>query len=75
VVYPNPANSRIVVQLPTLMDQGVISVFDVLGNQVIATTKFVGSKTEVDLSELTSGIYFIKTENKNFRLCNQVVKI
>ena len=75
VVYPNPANSRIVVQLPTDMDQGVISVYDVLGNQVMATTKFVGSKTEIDLSELTSGIYFIKTENKNFRLCNQVVKI
>ena len=74
-VYPNPANATILVQLPENMDLGTIAVFDILGNQVSSTSRFIGSKTTIDISGLNNGVYFIKAENKNVRLCSQVVKI
>ena len=56
-IYPNPVNSgKIYVTSKSSLDKK-IEIFDVLGKKVLETTT---SNKEVNISNLTAGIYIIK---------------
>ena len=56
-IYPNPGNSgKIYVTSKSSLDKK-IEMFDVLGKKVLETTT---SNKEVNISNLTAGIYIIK---------------
>ena len=63
VVYPNPTNG--VLHFKKVGDPKEIEVFDLTGASVYKV-KFMD---KIDLSFLTTGIYFVKTD------LNQIVKI
>ncbi|MGV3613395.1 MAG: T9SS type A sorting domain-containing protein [Fluviicola sp.] len=56
-VYPNPANDYVVVALPTAA-QASGSVFNTTGSLVKTIDNF-SAKTEVSVSDLTPGVYFL----------------
>jgi hypothetical protein len=58
-VYPNPSDGFVTVEGNLF---GTIDFFDMLGNKVFSIMHSNGS--EIDLSFLKPGIYFLKTENK-----------
>jgi hypothetical protein len=62
LIYPNPADGLIKIEKNVTTDKSILSVFDVNGrewiNQVLR-----GNKTEIDVSQLSDGIYFIKLVN------------
>ncbi len=56
-IYPNPVNSgKIYITSKSSLDKKV-EIFDVLGKKVLETTT---SNKEVNISNLTAGIYIIK---------------
>lgn len=55
IVYPNPANE--VLFFANLPDDSRIEIFSVVGNQ---TMRFEKCVSEIDVSGLDSGVYFIK---------------
>ncbi|WP_407556863.1 T9SS type A sorting domain-containing protein [Winogradskyella sp. 4-2091] len=57
--YPNPAKNYIKVSGLTTAEN--FSMYDILGNQVFKGT--LKNNESLDLSNLTSGIYLLKTEN------------
>jgi len=59
VVYPNPANTHVVIPIPLDAEYTLI---DAQG-RVLANTHFTG---EIDVKELGKGIYFIYSEGHNF---------
>ena len=60
-VYPNPANDFIFINLN---ESSEISIFDLLGNEVLHTN----TNGKIDVSSLTNGIYFLNINGKTAKL-------
>lgn len=60
MLYPNPANARLTINSGNLVES--IVIMDVMG-QSVYTFGFNSSKVQMDISQLASGIYFIKINN------------
>jgi choice-of-anchor B domain-containing protein len=56
-IYPNPANDFIILQ--STQQIGEITVYSVLGQQVMRTT--AGRELQLNIAQLKPGFYFIKT--------------
>lgn len=56
-VYPNPANDRVYIAVPTVSTYGV-EIYDLQGRQVYAN-KQLQNVTEIEVSDWNSGVYVI----------------
>ncbi|MFA6924158.1 MAG: T9SS type A sorting domain-containing protein [Bacteroidales bacterium] len=63
-IYPNPANTQITIELPQTTKQSTIIIYNISGEETIKA-KGIRQKTKVDISNLQSGIYFIKIVNED----------
>ena len=71
-VYPNPVSNGVLHVESNLNLERTISLFDVLGKQVISTTT---SNTTINIANLNSGIYIVKiTEGEKTATKKLVVK-
>lgn len=71
-VYPNPVSNGVLHFESNLNSERTISLFDVLGKEVIKTTT---SNTTINIAHLNSGIYIVKiTENGKTATNKLVVK-
>ncbi|MBX3164060.1 MAG: T9SS type A sorting domain-containing protein [Bacteroidetes bacterium] len=61
-VYPNPTNEMLNVESPLSPKGGTIKIIDVLG-KTVCNKQLVNQKTQINVSELQKGIYFIKIGN------------
>ena len=64
-VYPNPASSNVTIE--RTKGSSWISIYDLKGVEV-RRARFEDSKLTLDVSDLPSGIYIVKTEEGNTRL-------
>ncbi|MCQ2283274.1 MAG: C10 family peptidase [Bacteroidales bacterium] len=64
-IFPNPAVNLVTVMLPNVDDNSVISIYDVAGRQVMSdrNVHIYNGKCDVDVSNLTSGVYFFVYKN------------
>ncbi len=62
-VYPNPATDRITVELSGETQESNVSIFNIEGQRVI-TSQITESKTQVDISNLPSGVYYVRVTNE-----------
>ena len=66
-LYPNPTNGKLYIN--SKQEIVLVEVYDLVGKKVLET------KTEIDLSNLVSGIYFVKIEDQNgFSETHKVIK-
>jgi len=68
-VYPIPTSEVIWVQNSTVINNGKITIYDLLGREVIQES-FEGTKTSINTSSLSEGLYLLKVVSEN----NQIVK-
>ena len=71
-VYPNPVNDQINIRFNSQRD-GFYAIYDVVGNLVKAE-QVRGELTTIDVSNLESGMYFIKLQDEKGDLVRQFVK-
>lgn len=72
--YPNPAKSDITVEMETSNNGVIVSLKSVLGQTLISYTSS-GVQSKIDLSEITSGVYFVVvTDGANTSVKEIVVK-
>ena len=64
-VYPNPASSNVTIE--RTKGSSWISIYDLKGVEV-RRARFEDSKLTLDVSDLPSGIYIVKTEEGSTRL-------
>lgn len=63
LVFPNPATKLITLIFNKNIEDSVeIKVFNIQGKQVLNTNRASGSKANIDISELSKGIYFLKVK-------------
>ena len=61
-IYPNPATNEIVIN--NVANNGLVEIFDITGKLV----KQVVYNNKVDVSNLLTGVYTIKVNNKTQKL-------
>jgi hypothetical protein len=64
-IYPNPANNKITIDATDVVD---VKLFDVLGKQVTST-----KTNDVDVSNLTNGVYFIQVQTKQNMYSQKII--
>ncbi|MDD5571444.1 MAG: T9SS type A sorting domain-containing protein [Bacteroidales bacterium] len=64
IVYPNPANTKITIELPQITKQNTITIYNISGAELIKQ-QVTKSRTEIDVRDLPCGIYFVKVVNEN----------
>ena len=74
-IYPNPCNDILHFSASGIKNyqNTYISVYDVLGNLVIKN-KIMNSQSELNISELSKGVYFIKIENTDNNITTKFIK-
>jgi len=73
-IYPTPSSSQITVELSeTPHKKTIISFFSISGQELISQ-ELVDSKTEIDISDLHTGIYIVKVWNDKQVMVRKVIK-
>ncbi len=67
VIYPNPTSSMIYVKTKHIIN--AIEFYDILGKRVLISK----SRTEVDVSHLNSGVYFMKIKSDGGNITKKIV--
>ena len=58
-IYPNPANNKLTIETPQLTKESTLTILNLNGQELIRQ-QVKDSKTQIDISNLASGIYFVK---------------
>ncbi len=66
-IYPNPNNGRFNINFSKAIPPSQMLIFDITGKPV-TQKKISGTKTEIDISHLPDGIYFISLDYFGKRL-------
>jgi len=69
VVYPNPSNGTLFIQLNTELYTADVSVYNTLGQQLM-NFKMTESTQEINLKK---GVYFVEMRNENNKVCQKVL--
>jgi hypothetical protein len=72
-VYPNPANDQITIELSKLERDPHLTIFNVNGRKVIER-KIVENETQIDISALQRGVYFVRLQNEKTIEVGKMVK-
>lgn len=62
-VYPNPATTVLNVKLGTVTDKATVTVYNAIGQIVLASQEVIDNSTEINVSTLTKGVYILKVNN------------
>lgn len=74
VIYPNPVSDVMQVKFPVFLDQATIKVIDIAGKQVYEKQNISGLQTNLDLTKVAKGVYFIKVLSNNETAVLKVLK-
>ncbi|HRD39497.1 MAG TPA: T9SS type A sorting domain-containing protein, partial [Bacteroidia bacterium] len=71
-IYPNPANESITIR-STINEKFLLSIYTALGNKCLETN-LNGSETNINISGLTAGIYFIRIQTSKGEINRKLIK-
>ncbi len=72
MLSPNPTKGKVYFSASAITDQSFIQVYDISGKE-IKLVKLTASSTEIDLSHVATGIYFILySDGQNSKLVKVV---
>jgi hypothetical protein len=73
-IYPNPTKGRLSWSLPGLEDRGILSVFNLMGQQTISLDLTSYGRKEVDVSGFPAGLYFAEFDTGKTRYRKPFIK-
>ena len=73
-IYPNPVNDRLYIETQTLTQTLTIEIYDVYGRRQVTETPSHQGNLVIDLSELKSGIYFVKINTEKGNIVKRIIK-
>lgn len=73
VLYPNPTAKLLHIDLPS-DEASIATVYTMLG-KVVATQQLAGKNTSLDMHSLSTGMYYIRIQQKNKYVLKKIQKI
>jgi len=74
VVYPNPTQGEIQIDLPTELQQATITIYDLMGKELIQKSINQISNAKIDISNLSSGIYPVIINSEYGQKMHKIIK-
>lgn len=71
-VYPNPANKVLWVQNSTIVDNGTIIIYNLLGKEVFKET-FTTDKKQINTGSFSRGVYLLKVISNNSETIKKII--
>lgn len=71
-LYPNPVNEKLVIQIDNF-ESTTASIYNIIG-ELIFSQQIKNEKTEIDLTSISNGIYFVKVINEERSITKRIVK-
>ena len=71
-IYPNPVSDRIFIEAETEIEEVV--VYDIYGRHQVTETPSRQGNLSIDLSDLKSGIYFVKINTEKGNIVKRIIK-
>ncbi len=72
-VYPNPTADFVNIAIPARAGNATISIYNTLGSKVMEASTNSNS-TQIDISSLKNGVYFIKVESGGIKSSAKIIK-
>ncbi len=72
-IFPNPARTELTIETSPLNPEGTVIICDINGTEML-TRQIRGSKTQINIQSLKSGIYFVKLITENNVELKKIVK-
>jgi hypothetical protein len=72
-IYPNPAKDNITLELSEAIKESNLAIIDIDGQQLI-TRQITSPKTQLDISALPSGVYFVRLTSEKSVLTGKFIK-
>jgi hypothetical protein len=69
-IYPNPTSSHITIETPSI---GHLTILNLNGQEII-TRQITGPKTQLDISNLPGGVYFVRLTNDRTVTVGKIIK-
>jgi hypothetical protein len=73
-VYPNPAKNTIIVSIPFVSNESTLIIYNIVGQELLKQ-QITDIKTRIDISNLTSGIYFVRVKTENGMREKKIIKV
>lgn len=73
ILYPNPALNKVSIYTSDSGERIDVQILDLLGNRIMETQ--IQNQGSIDLSNLNSGIYIVKTKTKNKASIQKIHKL
>ena len=74
-IYPNPVNDRLYVETQTLTQTLTIEIYDIYGRtQNLRNSETQKLRNSIDVSNLKSGVYFVKVRTEEGDIVKRIIK-
>jgi hypothetical protein len=73
IIIPNPANDKITISSSALTGDTQLSIFNVSGEKLIEK-QLTDNETQIDISALPQGVYFVRLQNEKMVEVGKMVK-
>ncbi len=72
-IYPNPANDNITIESSIIIPKEIISIYNIQG-KLLMEQPLLQTKTEINISNLSSGLYIVKINDNKSVMVKRIVK-
>jgi hypothetical protein len=72
-IIPNPSNDIITISSPAITGNNILSIFNVSGEKVMERPQ-INTETQIDISTLPRGVYFVQLQNEKMVEVGKMVK-
>ncbi|MBD3635720.1 MAG: SBBP repeat-containing protein [Crocinitomicaceae bacterium] len=73
-IYPNPTTGLFNVELPSGLEAGHLSIFNLQGQQISSISLQGEKNIELSIIDLPSGLYYLQVENDHYREIFRIIK-
>ena len=73
-ISPNPVNSILNIQLSKNIVDGNVTIFDILGKQILVKRLNQNNLTQINVSNLSKGMYLVKVSSRNNTQTKRFIK-
>lgn len=74
-IYPIPAKDKITLEFDNKKaEEFNLTISNSLGQKINSSARTINSRTEIDLSELPAGIYYLKIQNDSWQKTFKIIK-
>ena len=72
MIFPNPANNKIKISNSVSLNNSSIEIYSITGTLI--SKPCLNNKNEIDISNLSKGIYIIKINSEKYNIVKKIVK-